>query len=129
MKKTFTRNCIITVIATVIMAVLLLLYLKGAGSLPGAEAVVPTDGTYTASAEGFHGDVTVTMTYEGGQLTSVVVDAPEETPEYGGAAAKALQEAILTAGGTNGVDIVSGATWTSDGVLAAANDCMAQARS
>lgn len=130
MKKTIIRSCIIMGAATVVMAVLLLLYLRGAGSLPGAEAVVPADGVYTASAEGYYPgeDLTVTLTFAEGKLTDVAIDASNETPEVGGKAAEALQEAILAAGGTSGVDGVSGATYTSDAVLAAANDCIAQAR-
>ena len=86
------------------------------------------DGVYTASASGFAGNVTVTVEISNGALSSVVADASVETPERGGKAADALSSAILDAGGIDGVETVSGATVTSNAVLSAAGDCLAQAK-
>ena len=85
------------------------------------------DGVYTASASGFAGNVTVTVEISSGKLSSVVVDAPAETPERGGKAADTLSSAILDADGTDEVEAVSGATVTSNAVLNAADDCLSQA--
>ena len=85
------------------------------------------DGVYTASASGFAGNVTVTVEISNGALSSVVADASVETPERGGKAADALSSAILDAGGTDGVEAVSGATVTSNAILSATGDCLSQA--
>ena len=87
-----------------------------------------TDGTYTSSAKGCLSDVAVTVTVSGGKMTDVQIDASGETPELGGNAASSLADAILTAGGTDGVDAVAGATMTSDAVFTAVNDCLSQAQ-
>ena len=81
--------------------------------------------TYTASAEGFDSDVTVTMTFEGDTVVDVVVDASGETEAIGGAAAEELAANVLAANGGE-FDGVSGATFTSDAVKAAVADIMSQ---
>ena len=45
----------------------------------------------------------------------------------GGKAAESLARSLLDAGGTAGVDTVSGATMTSNAVLSAMDACLAQA--
>ena len=129
MKKTLTRNIVIMAIVTVIMAVGLSLYIKNTGTVPAADNTASlTDGTYTASAKGCLSDVEVTVTVTGGKVTAVQINAENETPDLGGKAASSLADAILTAGGTDGVDAVSGATLTSDAVFTAVNDCLSQAK-
>ena len=81
--------------------------------------------TYTASAEGFDSDVTVTMTFEGDTVIDVVVDASGETEAIGGAAAEELAANVLAANGGE-FDGVSGATFTSDAVKAAVADIISQ---
>lgn len=85
-----------------------------------------TPGTYTASAAGKNGPVTVTMTFDETRITDVVVDASGETAGLGDAAAEKLAD-MIKAAQTCSVDTVSGATVTSDAVKAAAADCMSQA--
>jgi succinate dehydrogenase/fumarate reductase flavoprotein subunit/uncharacterized protein with FMN-binding domain len=86
-----------------------------------------TDGTYTASAEGFGGeDVSVTITVEDGKITDADVDASSQSEDYGQAAAEGLAEEIVE-GQTYDIDTVSGATLTRDGVSAATKDAMSQA--
>lgn len=94
----------------------------------GSAASDLKDGTYTASAKGCLSDVEATVTVSGGKMTDVQIDASGETPDLGGEAASSLADAILTAGGTDGVDAVSGATLTSDAVFTAVNDCLSQAQ-
>lgn len=83
-------------------------------------------GTRSATANGMNGDVTVTLTWEGGHLTGCTVDAAEETPDIGQTAAQQLEEAILAADSPH-VDAVAGATITSNAVLDAAAACYDQA--
>ena len=86
------------------------------------------DGTYTASAKGYAGDVPVTVEIKDGKIVSVTVDASSETAALGGAAAPVMAEAIQTANGTVGVDGVTGATMTSSAIRAAVNAALAQAK-
>ena len=85
-----------------------------------------TPGTYTASAQGMDGPVTVTMTFDETSITDVVIDVSGETPGIGAAAGDALKEQILTSQSLE-IDGVSGATVTSNAVKEAAADCIRQA--
>ena len=63
---------------------------SSAASTSGA---VYTPGTYTASAEGYGSDVTVTVTFDETSITNVVVDSSGETENVGAAAAERGQKA------------------------------------
>lgn len=127
MKKKVTRNVIIMAVVTVIMAVVLGLYIKSTGTVPAADnAANLADGTYTSSAQGCLSEVTVTVTVTGGKVSNVAIDASNETPALGGAAAETLADQLTKAGSTSGVDAVAGATLTSDAVFTAMDDCLAQ---
>lgn len=128
MLKHLTRNIAIMAVLTLIMGVVLKLYIANTGTVPAADnATHYTDGSYTATAAGYLSEVTVTVTITGGKVTSVTADASGETPSLGGAAAQQLAQQLTEAGSTSGVDAVSGSTMTSNAVLAAMEDCMAQA--
>ncbi|MCD7885643.1 MAG: FAD-dependent oxidoreductase [Lachnospiraceae bacterium] len=85
-----------------------------------------TPGTYTASAKGHEGTVTVTMTFDETSILEVSIDASGETESIGVPAAEKLAEKILSAQSSL-VDGVSGATETSSAVQAAAANCIYQA--
>ena len=86
-----------------------------------------TDGTYEASAQGKAGDVPVTVTVSGGKITDVTVGDNSETEGIGTKAIEQLPSEIVEANGTDGVDGVSGATLTSNAILTAVSDALAQA--
>ncbi len=69
----------------------------------------------TGTAQGFGGDVTVTLTMDGDTITACDIEAPDETPEVGGAALEELAAQVVEKGGAD-IDGVAGATFTSDGV-------------
>ncbi|MBR1781466.1 MAG: FMN-binding protein [Oscillospiraceae bacterium] len=84
------------------------------------------DGTYTGSAQGFGGKITVQVTIEGGVLKSIsILSAPGETEPYF-SNAKAVIDRMLAAGSPN-VDTVSGATYSSTGIITATKRALAQA--
>ena len=83
-----------------------------ASTAQASEASGPS-GTYTATAKGFAGDVTVTATFENGTLTDLEAQGPSETPDRGGVACEELPAQIVEANGTAAVDAKSGATVTS----------------
>ena len=85
--------------------------------------------TQTASARGFASDVTVEVTLEDGKVTGLTVDDSGESYTMAGIAREGsvdkLIEAILAAGGTDGVDAKTGATFTSTAVIEAVNSLLA----
>lgn len=85
-------------------------------------------GTYTASAKGFAGDVTVTITIgEDGAIKEIKMDGPSETPALGGVALTKLPDKMIAAQSAE-VDVMTGATFSSKAAIAAAADCLAQAQ-
>ncbi|MDO4521613.1 MAG: FAD-dependent oxidoreductase [Eubacteriales bacterium] len=76
------------------------------------------------NADGFGGKVTVTITKDGDTITDVAIDAPDETPEIGGAAVDELVEQILSAQSAE-IDGVAGASITSGAVKEAAAKALA----
>lgn len=83
-------------------------------------------GTYSASAKGIASDVTVTMTFDESGITDVQIDVSGETAGIGAEIGDEMCQKILGAQSSD-VDIVSGATITSDAIKAAGADCIAQA--
>ena len=71
------------------------------------------ENTYTATAQGFAGPVTVTATITDGVITAVEAEGPNETPERGGKACEVLPARIVEAGSVK-VDAFAGATMTSN---------------
>ena len=85
-----------------------------------------TDGTYTGHGTGFGGDITLEVVITDGKITSCEIKAAEnETPEYLDAA-KILVDKVTEEQSAD-VDTVSGATLSSNGILEAVRDCLAQA--
>jgi len=90
-----------------------------------AEATPAVSGTYTASAQGFGGEVTVTLTIENGVLTAVDATGDKETSGVGSRAIEIMPETMVAENSVD-VDAVSGATHTSDAILEAAVAALAQ---
>ena len=87
--------------------------------------------TLTASAKGFGSDVAVEVTVEDGKITALTVDDSGESYPAAGVAredsVEKLIAAILEAGSTEGVDVNTGATFTSTAVVEAVNKALASA--
>ena len=85
------------------------------------------DGVYTATAEGFGGAITVQVTITGDTITDITIVSHEgETTSYF-AKARSVVSAILETGTPAGVDAVSGATYSSTGILNAVKQALAKA--
>ena len=80
----------------------------------------------TGTAKGFGGDVTVTLTVENGVITAAKAEGADETPGVGTPALEQLPAAMV-AGNTVNVDVVGGATFTSNGVIEAAKAALVAA--
>ena len=84
-------------------------------------------GTYTATAPGFGGDITVTITVDETRILDASITADGETESIGQVAAVELKDKILELQ-TYQIDAVSGATSTSRAVKQACESCIAQAK-
>ncbi|MCI8663835.1 MAG: FMN-binding protein [Hungatella sp.] len=71
----------------------------------------------TGEAEGYGGTITAEVTLDGDKIVDLKLTGDGETPAIGGAALESLQAAIIEKGAIDGVDAVSGATWTSNGAF------------
>ena len=85
-----------------------------------------TAGTYTASADGNNGPVTVEVTFSDTAITEVKVTDHAETPNIAEPAIEQIPAQIVEYQSI-AVDAVSGATNTSNAILAAVEDCIGQA--
>ncbi len=84
------------------------------------------DGTYTGTGEGYGGEITVSVTVSGGQITAIeIVSAPDETPAYLGQALGVIEK--ILAWQVPGVDAVSGATFSSEGIMEAVENALSGA--
>ncbi len=87
---------------------------------------VYADGDFTGTGEGFEGDIKVKVSLQGGKIRSVtIVSAEDDDPYFSKACA--LMDRIVKKNGTD-VDIISGASYSSRGILAAVNDALARAK-
>ncbi|MBQ8556245.1 MAG: FAD-dependent oxidoreductase [Clostridia bacterium] len=85
------------------------------------------DGEYTAAVVGHNGgDLTVKVTITDGKITGVEVVSHTETPSVASAPIESVPAAIV-AGNTPDVDIVVGATVTSNAIMDAVALCLEQA--
>lgn len=84
-------------------------------------------GTYTASAAGKNGDVTVEVTVSDTAITDVKITAQAETEGIADDALKNIPAAIVEANSTD-VDGATGATITSDAIKAAVDAALAEAK-
>lgn len=86
-------------------------------------AVDVKDGTYKGSANGYGGKVTVNVTVSKKTMTAIdVVSAPGETDSFF-QRAKGVIDEMLTAQNTD-VDVVSGATYSSNGIIGAVKNAL-----
>ena len=85
-------------------------------------------GPLTGTADGFGGPITVEVTMDGDDITSVVVTSNSETPSIAAGALEQIPAAIVEADSAD-VDIVSGATYTSNGIINAVKNALESAGS
>ena len=78
----------------------------------------------TGEADGYGGPIQAEVTLDGDKIVALKLTGDKETPSLGGVALEKLTEAILASGTLEGVDVVTGATWTSKGTLASIKKAM-----
>ena len=84
------------------------------------------DGTYSGSSYGYSGRVNVTVTIQGGQIVSIE-QSNSDSPEFFDEAWNSIYPQIMANQSADGVDTVSGATFSSEGILGAVQKALAQA--
>ena len=84
------------------------------------------DGTYTGEAQGYGGTVAVELTVENGKITDLTITSAEKEDTAYLDAASAVIDSILEQQSTD-VDTVIGATFSSNGILHAAEDALRKA--
>jgi len=91
----------------------------GGGAAAGADAA-----TLTATAKGFGGDVTVTVKTSGDKIVDVKAEGANETQGIGSNAIDQLPGKIVEANSAD-VEVVSGATITSNAIIEAVKSALA----
>ena len=99
---------------------------KTTPSEPPVEEGAYKAGTYEASADGRNGPVKVSVTFTADAIEKVEITEHTETDGISDPAINDIPTAIVTYQSL-GVDAISGATITSDAILAAVADCVTQA--
>ena len=85
------------------------------------------DGTYTGTADGFRPGLTVQVTIKGGKITDIQITQINDTPGFYQNAINTVPQEIISAQSTN-VDTVSGATYSSTGIINAVQAALDSAK-
>lgn len=116
--------------ALIMMLVLGMVLLAACGSNEvdkAGEDGLYNDGTYTGTGQGFGGDIEVEVVVEGGNISEMNVTDHQETDGISDPAFEGIKEQLLEKQSVEGIDTVSGATSTSDGLIEAITDALSSA--
>ena len=107
------------ILISLVLACMMLLSACG-GSAPAAttEAAAPAAASYTGTAQGMGGEVSVTLTIENGVITDCVATGDKETDGIGSVVIAQFPAQVVE-GNTINLDAVSGATITSNAFIEA----------
>ncbi|MDE5763424.1 MAG: FMN-binding protein [Ruminococcus sp.] len=94
--------------------------------VPQEQEYIYNNGTYTATAYGYSGDITVTIIIENDVITDIKVLADGDDPEYYEPAMDYIIPQIKKSMSAD-VDAYSGATYSSQGIIDAVRQALAQA--
>jgi uncharacterized protein with FMN-binding domain len=110
--------------------------LSAGGMRGSANVSVPTgidysgkslrDGTYTGTATGFQPGMVVEVSVKGGKISAVKVTESNDTPRWLNAVLSVLPGRVVKANSTD-VDTVTGATFSSEGLLSAVENALQKA--
>lgn len=105
---------------------------SGTGNTPSVETTVRqegiyTAGTYTGKGKGNNGDIVVEVTVSETEITNIEIKEHTETEGICEPALEEIPKAVLDSQNEK-VDVVSGATVTSNGIMEAVSDALSQAR-
>ena len=109
-----------------VLAMVLCMAAYGAAPVQAENANLFTPGTYTGVGAGKNGDITVEVTFSADKIERITVVSHSETPSLSDAAIANIPTQIVESQSL-GVDAVSGATYTSNGIVDAVADAVKQA--
>lgn len=85
------------------------------------------DGTYAGTGSGFRGGTTkISVTIKNGKIANINTISSEDTPDFYQRAESSITSEIISAQSAS-VDTVSGATFSSQGIISAVKDALTQA--
>ena len=113
------------VLASLILAGAMFLTACG-GSASSTSAAGGVSGSYTGTAKGMGGDVSVTLTLTDSVITDCTATGDNETPGIGSVVIEQFPEEVV-AGNTVNIDSISGATITSNAFVEAAKAALTAA--
>ena len=119
MDKQQIKGVLILIVMTVV--ILGSLSMTGTTGATGAEAL-----TLTGSGQGYASEITVEVTMDGDTITAIDVVEAGDTPGLSDNAFDAIIETVLASQSVDGVDVVTGATGSSEGILEAIRDALNQ---
>lgn len=93
------------------------------GSTEVADVESLEDGVYTGTGNGYGGPIEVEVTVEGGAITDVTILEHSESPGIADPAIEGIPSAIVESNSTE-VEVVSGATLASNGIMDAVNNAL-----
>lgn len=82
-----------------------------------------SDGTYEGEGKGYSGKLKVRVTVSGGKITEIEITDTSDDQAYLGLASQLIDE-IIEKQSTDDIDTVSGATFSSRGILEAVSDAL-----
>lgn len=85
------------------------------------------NGTYTGTGKGYNGTVTLTAKIKKGVIQSLKAEHTD-TPAFFDKAWEVLEDEIIQNQTADGIDTISGATYSSNGILDAMRDIINQAK-
>ena len=95
----------------------------------GSDAESPyQDGTYQATAVGYNGNITISVEIQDGIITKIDVKKYADDDEFFWEAYNSISEQIFNMQSTDNIDTISGATYSSNGIINAVAKALKQAK-
>jgi uncharacterized protein with FMN-binding domain len=111
----------------VVIMLLLITLFFACGSLSESGRKLYKPGTYTGSGDGYFGLISLAVTVTENAITEVAILSHVDTEGIGTTAFEELTQTIIYTNSPD-ADVISGATGSSEGFIAAVHDALAQAR-
>ena len=122
-------------VLSILLCLVMVMSVAGCSSSSAAEPTAPeavveetlfTPGTYTGTAAGINGDITMEVVVDGNAITAINAIEHKESPGISDAAFEEIPQAIID-GQTLAVDMVAGATFSSEGIFEAVTLALTEA--
>ena len=114
-------KCLLSFVLITVVTLGLLTACGGGASEPAVEAQ-----TLTGTGTGYAGELLVEVTVEGDDITAIEVVESSDTPGLSDGAFDEIIPVVIENDSVEGIDMVSGATGSSEGLLEAIADALSQ---